>query len=350
VSIDSSVLIGESAPMRRLKEVIARLAPARVPVLIEGETGTGKELVAELLHRESGRTGSFVAFNVCALSDSMFEAALFGHTKGAFTGAVSDTLGFLREANGGTAFLDEISGLPTSLQPKLLRAVETGVFRPLGSSRDVVIDFRVVTATNERLDELVAAGRFRADLAHRLRGLVLAVPSLAERVDDIPMLVEHFARRARSPRPIEVAREAMDMLQDRTWPGNVRELRQVVEAALVFSGEVLEVDAVHLVLAQRSRHADANVLEPAAIERQRLLKVLMSSDWDTELAATTLGVHRTTVYRRMRRLGIPVPSTSAFGGSESRAVVEGNGDSYSPFSTLKPDLGTADRHRANAAF
>src|SRR5678816_48003 len=178
MNLTDTPLIGDSFPMQRLRALIARVAPTNVPVLIEGATGTGKELVAAMLHRLSGRGGAFVPFNVCALPDSMFEDALFGHVKGAYTGAAGDTLGYLREANGGTAFFDEISGLALGLQPKLLRAIETRTIRAVGSSRDVTSDFRVVAATNECLDELVDAGRFRADLNHRLSGLVLTVPTL----------------------------------------------------------------------------------------------------------------------------------------------------------------------------
>ncbi len=302
-------LIGDSMPMQKLRALIARIAPSKVPILIEGETGTGKELVAASLHRQSGRDGAFVAFNVCALSESMFEDALFGHSKGAFTGAVGETPGFLREANGGTVFLDEISGLPLAHQAKLLRAIETGVVRPVGSSRDALTDFRLIVATNERLDDLVEQGRFRTDLAHRVCGLVLTVPALAERVDDIPALVEHFVHRARPK--MEVAPAAIDLLQHRAWPGNVRELRQVVEAALVMSGEVLDAGAVELVLGARGRDAGRDVATTALVERQQLLNVLGTTAWDTERAAAMLGVHRATIYRRMRRLGIPVPSLGA---------------------------------------
>ena len=302
-------LIGDSLPMQKLRALITRIAPSKVPILIEGETGTGKELVAASLHRDSGRDGAFVAFNVCALSESMFEDALFGHSKGAFTGAVGETPGFLREANGGTVFLDEISGLPLSHQAKLLRAIETGVVRPVGSSRDVLTDFRLVVATNERLDDLVEQGRFRADLAQRVCGLVLTVPTLAQRVDDIPALVEHFVWRARPK--TEVTRDAISLLQSRTWRGNVRELRQVVESALAMSGEVLDVDAIELVLGARARNAGRDAVTPSLVERQRLLSVLGTTAWDTERAAEVLGVHRATIYRRMRRLGIPVPSHGA---------------------------------------
>jgi len=320
-----SVLIGDSVPMQRLKMMIAAVAPTRLSVLIEGATGTGKELVAALLHRESRRDGAFVPFNVCAIADSMFEDALFGHVKGAYTGAGGETLGFLREANGGTAFFDEISGLPLASQTKLLRAIETGVVRPIGSSRDARSDFRVVAATNERIDDLVDSGRFRPDLAHRLSGVVIAVPSLEERVDDIPMLVGHFIRLARPARLTTVSRGALEVLRDRSWNGNVRELKQVVDAALVFSHDVLDVDALEVVFAQRGRRTDLAVQAPAAIERQRLLKLLISASWDTEATAQTLGVHRTTIYRRMRRLGIPVPSTGelcTLTWSESRLMNE----------------------------
>lgn len=302
-----SVLIGESVPMQRLRMLVAAVAPTRIPVLIEGATGTGKELVAALLHRESRRDGALVAFNVCALADTMFEDALFGHAKGAFTGAAGETLGFLREANGGTAFLDEISGLSLSLQAKLLRAIETGVVRPIGSSRDAKSDFRTVAATNERLDDLVANGQFRADLAHRLRGIVLRVPTLAERIDDIPILVEHFIRVARPDQPISVARSAMQLLQQRAWTGNVRELRQAVETALVFTRDILDLEALETVLPQYA--GEYRVPTPEFVERQQLLKLLLSSEWDTTAAASALGVHRTTIYRRMRRHGIPVPSS-----------------------------------------
>ena len=304
-------LIGDSAPMRQLRALIARVAPSKVPVLIEGETGTGKELVAAALHRQSGRSGGFVAFNVCALGDSMFEDALFGHAKGAFTGAVGESLGFLREANGGTAFLDEISGLPLAQQAKLLRALETGVVRPIGSARDAMTDFRLIAATNERIDDLVDEGRFRPDLAHRLRGLVLTLPTLAERIDDVPVLVDHFVRRARPDRTIEVTSDAMRLLQGHWWTGNVRQLKQAVEAALVFSDGALDAAAVGMVLGREGRADGSKTRTSELAERDELVQLLSSVAWDTERAAAALRVHRATVYRRMRRLGIPVPTVRA---------------------------------------
>jgi DNA-binding NtrC family response regulator len=299
-------LIGESLPMQRLRELIWTIAPTDLPVLIEGETGTGKELIAALVHRQSGRRGSYVAFNVCALGESMFEDSLFGHVRGAYTGALNDSLGFLREADGGTAFFDEISGLPLPLQAKLLRAVETGVFRPIGAARDVRSDFRVIAATNERLGVLVDRGRFRADLKHRLSGVVIAVPSLAERVDDIPDLVRHFV--CSSPKAgVPVENEALELLMEVEWPGNVRELKQVVDVATAFSHGAMDVNAVRAALSQRTVRAPP----PAALddrrERRELMTALQSVSWDVDRAAEELGIHRATIYRRMKRHGVEVP-------------------------------------------
>jgi DNA-binding NtrC family response regulator len=286
--------------MRELRALIARVAPTRLPVLIEGPTGSGKELVAAQLHRVSGRTGSLVAFNVCAIGETMFEDALFGHARGAYTGAIGESLGFLREANGGTAFFDEISGLPLPLQAKLLRAIETGVFRPIGAARDARSDFRPIAATNDDLGELVRDGRFRADLWHRLSGVVLRVPALVDRVDDIPVLARHFLG------PARMTEEAMAALMSRAWPGNVRELRQVLEAASVFANGAIDVVAIEAALANRG----ANASSPARslTERSELVALLESAAWDTSRAASELGIHRATMYRRMKRHGIEVPN------------------------------------------
>ncbi|MEO6879066.1 MAG: sigma 54-interacting transcriptional regulator [Gemmatimonadaceae bacterium] len=311
------LLVGESASIRELRRLIRAVAPARIAVLIEGDTGTGKELVAAMLHRESGRDGAFVAFNVCAVGETMFEDALFGHVKGAYTGALGESLGFLREANGGSAFFDEIGGLGAPMQAKLLRALESGVFRPIGASRDARSDFRTIAATNEHVDDLVAVGRLRSDLAHRLSGIVLSVPALAERVEDISMLAEHFAR------SVPVTPGARRLLEDRTWSGNVRELKQVIDAALVFSRTVLDADAISTALAHRSRRSRERVAlaersapssgfgESASdwlsVERQRVTRLLDVADWNAERVAADLGVHRSTLYRRLKRLGIVLP-------------------------------------------
>ncbi|MEP6493399.1 MAG: sigma 54-interacting transcriptional regulator [bacterium] len=312
-SINDVVLVGESAPMRQLRALIATVAPTRLPVLIEGATGTGKELVAGLLHQLSGRTGNLVSFNVCAISETMFEDALFGHAKGAYTGASGESLGFLREANGGTVFFDEISGLPGPQQAKLLRAIETGVFRPIGAARDARSEFRPVAATNERLEELVDEGRFRADLRHRLSGIVLAVPALAERVDDIPELAAHFVRRA-SRGEVSIRAEAVRLLQETPWPGNVRELKQVVDGATAFASGAVDVRAVQTALAYRSSVFRTFGKAPDLIDRRALVAVLEGASWDTERAASALGIHRATIYRRMKRHGIDVRIGGRRGG------------------------------------
>lgn len=305
-SIHDVALIGSSAPMRQLRALIATVAPMRLAVLVEGQTGTGKELVASLLHQQSGRTGNLVAFNVCALGESMFEDALFGHVKGAYTGAVNESLGFLREANGGTAFFDEISGLPLALQAKLLRAIETGVFRPIGASRDARSDFRPIAATNESLSSLVEGGRFRADLKHRLSGIVIRIPPLAERVDDIAELSRHFVRAAAGPHA-SIDDGAIDVLQGREWPGNVRELKQVVEAACAFSRGRIDAGAMQTALAHRTATPHSQRAPRHLLERHELVAALETAEWNTEAAASSLGIHRATIYRRMRRHGIEVP-------------------------------------------
>jgi two-component system response regulator GlrR len=305
-SLHDTILVGDSRPMRRLRSLIETVSPTRLAVLIEGATGTGKELIAALVHQQSGRTGSFVAFNVCALGESMFEDSLFGHAKGAYTGAIGESLGFLREANGGTAFLDEISGLPLALQAKLLRAVETGVFRPIGAARDARSDFRIVTATNERLERLVEQGRFRADLRHRLSGVVITVPTLAERADDIPLLARHFVRRA-AGRDVPIDPAAMALLAELPWPGNVRELKQVIDTAVAFSRTVIDRAAVQAALAHRTGDAGVRTAAEDPSDRRELITVLQGADWDVARAASQLGVHRATFYRRMKRHGIEAP-------------------------------------------
>jgi two-component system, NtrC family, response regulator HydG len=298
------ILVGESAAMRELRALIHRVAPKHMPVLIHGPTGAGKELVALALHLRSGRSGSFVPFNVCAVADTMFEDTLFGHARGAFTGAVADSSGYMTEADGGTLFLDEISGLGAAQQIKLLRAVETGSFRPVGGRRDRRSDFRVVAATNEDLPGLVRTGRFRADLLHRLNGITIRVPALQERTDDIPLLVQHFLTMEPLDAPVRVGASAMKLLQEHSWPGNVRELRHAV-ARMVALAEHTEIGRADVVRALQC--ADTRLAPTRSLARDRLVEVLDECGWNAMRAAAVLGVHWTTVYRRMRRFGIARP-------------------------------------------
>lgn len=300
------LLIGDSYAIRRLRENILQVATADIPILILGPTGAGKELVARAVHIASKRAGDLVAFNVCAVSESMFEATLFGHTKGAFTGAMADAAGYLAEANDGTLFLDEISGLPLGSQAKLLRAIETGVYRPVGAARDRLSRFRVVAASNEELSARVVKGAFREDLYHRLGGFVLRVPPLHQRVADIRMLVRHFVA-AQSGLPLCISDAAMTLLEQYQWPGNVRELKHAVDRMVLLVGEGRTISQSVARAAIETGYELGRLKEDQwtrEASRNSLLRVLEDAAWSAERAADFLGVYRATIYRRMRREGI----------------------------------------------
>lgn len=294
------LLIGSSRLMQLLRADIIRLGRSKLPVLIQGPTGSGKELVARGLHLASGRTGPFVAFNVCAVPDSMFEDALFGHVRGAFTGANSDAPGYLAEAKGGTVLLDEINGLSLTSQAKLLRAIETGVFRPVGGRQDQRSDFRLLAASNSNLREAAAEGEFRPDLYYRLSALTVDVPALRDRSADVTELVRHF-RSLDGCGPEEISTDVLDELIRHDWPGNVRELRHVVN---------------RLGIHARSQHGErilSSILKPSLgagrlsrrqDARSELIALLTELRWDVALVAQQLGVHRATVYRRMAKYGV----------------------------------------------
>jgi DNA-binding NtrC family response regulator len=310
INFDIAQLIqGNSMVVQHVRERIAKVAPTRLAVLIEGPTGSGKELVAQALHRASSRAGPFVAFNVCAVSEGMFEDALFGHVRGAFTGAMAEVRGYLLEADRGTVFLDEISGLALPMQAKLLRALETGRFRPVGGAVDRASDFRVVSASNEPLDRMVADGRFRADLAQRLAAVRITVPPLAARLEDVPVLARHFLSEAAQLYDLAgiLTDGALRVLQSYEWPGNVRELKHVVTSALVLAaGPRITGEDVSAVL-REARH-EGPLDRAMATQRQQLVELLEAVGWSRERAALRLGVHPVTVYRRMKRLGISAPS------------------------------------------
>jgi DNA-binding NtrC family response regulator len=311
----STLLIGESLPMRQLRALITRAATSSLPVLIQGETGSGKELVARALHVMSNRSGLLVGINVCAVPDTMFEASMFGHVKGAFTGALRDSAGYLSEAHRGTLFLDEVSGLSLGNQAKLLRAIETKEFRPVGARADQRSDFRLVSASNEPMAQMVAQGRFRRDLAHRLEGIRVAVPPLRERLEDVPLLAAHFAARAPDARGGDaiISSAAISALQVHSWPGNVRELRHVIEAAIAMSNDAITEAVISPLLEPKLLSVSARRLER---EGRHLLAQLDRCAWDVSEVANELGVHRATVYRRLKRLGLSEPGagkTSAAG-------------------------------------
>ena len=302
------IILGESLQIRDLRALIRRVAPTNLPVLIHGPTGSGKELVAEALHLASGRSGRFVPFNVCAIPETMFEDALFGHVRGAFTGATRDAVGYLAEANGGTVFLDEIGALPPTLQVKLLRVIETQEFRAVGASANRRSDFRVVSATNESLCNRASGNQFRVDLIYRLSAVRIEVPALRDRAADIPSLALHFAKRfiARGAKHVELSPGALQALQEYDWPGNVRELKSVVETTIALAEHVrIGREAIIERLSVRNV---GRVYDGAREEdREQLRALLREHRDDTSAVAAHLGVDRATVYRRMQQLGIPTP-------------------------------------------
>lgn len=298
------LLLGESTSMRDLRTRIARVAKTGLAVLIEGPTGAGKELVAQALHGASARTGQCVAVNVCAVADGMFEDAFFGHARGAFTGATNDHAGYLTEAHRGTIFLDEIGGLSLGGQAKLLRAVETRQFRPVGARADQTSDFRVVAASNVSLDRLTHVGTFRRDLAERLRAVRLEVPALRDREGDSVLLASHFAERHGRV----LSSRAQRVIGQCAWPGNVRQLRNVIDYAAsltehtelideVILRECLGADELAADLPEHGRRAPGRTFRD-----RRMLAVLTDLHGDVDAAAAVLGVHRATVYRRLGRL------------------------------------------------
>jgi formate hydrogenlyase transcriptional activator len=333
---DSEDMLGQSPSWRAVVDKIASVAASDASVLIRGETGTGKELVARALHARSSRAGRpLVKVNCGAISAGLVESELFGHTKGAFTGALQKRVGRFELAHGGTLFLDEVGELPLETQVKLLRVLQEGEFEPVGSSQTVKVDVRVIAATNRDLEAAIAAGKFRADLYFRLNVVPIDVPPLRERRSDITELLlyfmEHFARKAGKPvRGISSAGLAAAMAYD--WPGNVRELSNVVERAVVLAkGPVLELDLKLLPASESARSAEPGArtsapppasardssrpprqrpTPPDASQRDEILAALQRANWVIEGeqgAARLLNVTPSTARSRMKRLGIVRP-------------------------------------------
>ncbi|HEY1585187.1 MAG TPA: sigma 54-interacting transcriptional regulator, partial [Polyangia bacterium] len=246
------MIIGQSPAVRELLATLDRIAPADAAVLIGGESGTGKELVARALHYSGPRADApFVAINCAAIPEALFESELFGHVRGAFTGAIASRAGVFEAAHGGTLFLDELGEMPLSMQPKLLRVIETGQVTRIGSTDTRQINFRLVAATNRRLDDEVAAGRFREDLLYRVRVFTLNISPLRDRPEDVAPLVSHFlaqlAARDRRPTPV-ISKAALEKLLRHRWPGNVRELVNVLERAVVLAPSGGPIDEIHILL------------------------------------------------------------------------------------------------------
>jgi len=302
-------LVGASVKFRNVLDEINMIAPVDSAVLVQGETGTGKELIAKAIHQAGPRRQSrFVALNCTAIPGALLESELFGHERGAFTGAVAQTTGRFQQADRGTLFLDEIGDLPLELQPKLLRVLQEKQFERLGSGRTFQVDVRIIAATNQDLWGMVRERKFRADLYYRLNVFPIALPSLRERKDDIPLLVEHFVQKfaKRQGKTIDhIPDEAMEILQHHDWPGNIRELQNVIERAVIFTtGRVLDMRTVELV-AQKSRSTTSGTLADA--QRAHIMATLRETNWvvgGPGGAAARLGLHRTTLIATMQRLGI----------------------------------------------
>lgn len=308
-------IIGTSEPMQALFDTIRQVSPTQANVLIQGASGTGKELVARAIHRLSTRSdGPFVAVHCAALSATLLESELFGHEKGAFTGAIAQSKGRFELANGGTLFLDEISEIDLSIQVKLLRVLETRTFERVGGEKTLSTDIRVVAATNRNLKEYVEAGKFREDLYYRLNIVDIRLPPLSERKSDIPLLCAHFIKdfsqkNNREITGIEPA--AMALLQAYPWPGNVRELRNIIERMIVLShGSLLTVMDVPANIRDDAQKAAEAADEPnrteslAQTEKRKILSALEAAGGNRSRAAVALGISRRTLHRKLAAWGM----------------------------------------------
>jgi len=308
-------LVGDSPAMAGLKKTATDIAARRSTVMILGETGSGKEMLARYIHQNSNRNNKpFIPVDCSSLSDTLFESELFGHVKGSFTGADRDSLGFIRAADGGTLFLDEIGELSLHLQCKLLRVLQEKSVVPVGDFQPHLVDIRVISATNRSLEAMIAQGTFRQDLFFRLNVVVLKVPSLRERIEDIPALADHFLQTQADlyQEPAKhLSPEVAQALQKYSWPGNVRELANVMEHAhVIASGAQVTLDALpprlqSPLLADEMSADDFSLVD---VERCTIAKALKKVNFNKSAAGRLLGINIQKLSRRIERLGINIPS------------------------------------------
>jgi len=300
---EDNQIIAKSPAMMELFETIKKVAQSDFPVLIAGESGTGKELISRSVHRESARAqGPFVAINCGAIPETMIESELFGHEKGAFTGAHTRKPGLLEIAHNGTLFLDEIGDMLLTLQTKLLRVIETGSFYRVGGIRDVKVNVRFVSATNKDLITEMEKGTFRKDLFYRISALTIQVSPLRERPEDIPLLIEHFTSNMPLFKTKRFSGEALKILYGYTWPGNVRELQHVINRILILSkGEVIEPADLP---ADLTRHQETGSSRLEDVEREHILKILKKTGGQKGRAAEILGIDPKTLYRKLSAFGV----------------------------------------------
>src|ERR1041384_529222 len=318
----TTTLIGQSKKMVEVFKLVGKVSRSRTAVLIQGESGTGKELIARAIHDNSLRaTHRFVPVNCSAIPDSLLESEFFGHTKGSFTGAHTERRGLLEEASGGTFFLDEIGDLSPAGQAKLLRVLQEGEIRRIGSNESVRVDLRVIAASGRNLAELVATGRFREDLLYRLNTVTILLPPLRERPEDIPLLAEFFLARYGDQKEVPVtsfSSATMRALIEYSWPGNVRELEHVVERAVALASQaILSIDDLPPEVIQKDGEAsDQRGSFPGtlkALQREQVLKMMESTHGNKERTARLLGISRRTLYRLLEQYGLSKakPSTEA---------------------------------------
>jgi DNA-binding NtrC family response regulator len=307
-------LVSSSPAMQPIFKLIEDVAPTDTPVLITGETGTGKELVARAIHARSPRAfGPFVTINCGALTESLLESELFGHERGAFTGAVKARRGRLEMAGGGTLFLDEVGEIPLKMQIDLLRVLEERTFQRVGGSLSLTSDFRLICATHQDLPKVIAAGRFRPDFYYRINVIAISIPALRDRPEDIQALAEHFLIRysREMNKPVKsFTPEALRLLSAYAWPGNVRELKNVVERAVVICRSTV-LGAPELVFLRPGKEEEPRGLTLQEVELEYLRRTIAASDGNISLAAKTLDIDRSTLIRKIKRYGLNKPSASA---------------------------------------
>lgn len=310
-----SLLVGESQPLQKVKDIIARAAPTNATILVRGESGVGKELVAQLVHEMSPRKdGPFLCVNCAALSPTLLESELFGHEKGAFTGAIERKIGRFEAAHGGTLMLDEVGEMTPEIQTKFLRVLETRTIERIGSHKPIPVDVRIVSATNRDLEEAVQDGLFRSDLYFRLKVIQLNVPPLRDRSDDIPVLARHFLKRFSREigRRLEgFTKEALEAMANYAWPGNVRELKNVIERAVVLCGgawitvDDLALDGLRL--KREVLQADGTPYKPISLddmEREHILSTLRHTRGNKSRTASILGIERSTLDRKLQKFSL----------------------------------------------
>ncbi len=310
---DFKNIIGKCEPMQKVFDRVNKVANTDSTILIRGESGTGKELVAKAIHYKSHRSGkSFVSINCGALPENLLESELFGHVKGSFTGAIKDKDGLFKVACGGTFFLDEVGETSPAIQVKLLRVLQEREIIPVGGTEPIKVNVRLIAATNADLEEEVRAGNFRPDLYYRLNVIPVVIPPLKDRQDDIPLLVDHFLKRAseKTRRKKTISKDAMELMVNYDWPGNVRELENIVERAIVLQ----ESDKIHPYdlpdkIRFHSRRDRKLVLDRAhltleELEKEYVVSVLEETGWQKKKASEILGINASTLYRKIQRYGL----------------------------------------------